>query len=501
MTVGSDPGAEQGRRSADDHLTHTLPVDAAGVDELGVVPWPILLRRRLAHRTGIDRKWATLIVVLSGVFTVSFTITLLVVSLETIADELDSSVTTLNWAITAPMLAFGVVGPAFGKLGDLYGHKRVFVLGLSGAAVFALATAFAWSAPSLILFRTLSASAGSATGPAAMAYINQLFPPDQRVRPLGYWSFVSAGAPVIGVVAGAPLVEAVGWRVIFLIQAPLSLAGVLVAVWLLPPTARAPRVRFDVAGSVTLGIGVASLLLGISQARTWGWTSPAILALLGVGVVLLVSFVLVERRAEEPLMPLRWARTRNVAFPVASQSLTNFAYMGGFIVVPQLLERGLGMTPSEISWLVIARPLTFSIVAPTAAVLTVRWGERTSGVLGSLGVVVSMLMMSAISDGVADWFIVVALALSGAGLGIASPAMTSLVANAVDDTDLGVAGAMQQLMAQLGAVVGATVMVTVQAATGGSLVEGYQHAFWVGAAVAGSGTVAAAFVRSMSRPR
>jgi MFS family permease len=166
----------------------TLNVDSVGVDELGVVPWPILLRRWMGQRVPIGRNWAVLIVVLSALFTVGFTITILVVSLGDIADEFNSSVSVVAWSITGPMLAFGVVGPAYGKAGDLWGHKRIFVCGLLGAGIFAALTAVAWDAPSMIAFRILSASAGAATGPATMAYINRLFPPDQRVRPLSYWS-------------------------------------------------------------------------------------------------------------------------------------------------------------------------------------------------------------------------------------------------------------------------------------------------------------------------
>jgi len=152
------------------------------------------------------------------VFTVSFTITLLVVVLDTVATDLKSTVSVVSWSITAPMLAFAVIGPAFGKLGDLIGHKRVFVCGLLGAGIFAGLTALAPSAPMLILLRTLSAACGSATGPSAMAFTNRMYEPHERVRPLGMWSFVTAGAPVIGVVAGVPLVDLVGWRIIFLVQ-------------------------------------------------------------------------------------------------------------------------------------------------------------------------------------------------------------------------------------------------------------------------------------------
>jgi MFS family permease len=477
----------------------TVSVDAAGVEEIGIVPWPILLRRRLARRVGLDPRWAVLWVVLGGLFTVSFTITILVVSLQGIADEFGSSVSVLNWAITGPMLAFGVVGPAFGKAGDLWGHKRVFVLGLLFAGVFAGATAFAWNAGSMILFRLLSASAGSACGPSAMAYINRLFEPEIRVRPLSYWSFVTAGAPVLGVVVGGPLVEAVGWRAIFAVQAPLCLVGVVVALWLLPPTDRLEGVRFDVRGSLTLGLGASLLLAGISQAPKWGWAAPATLACFAVSAASLVAFVHVERTTRDPLVVLAWFRTRNVAFPVLSQLLTNFAYMGGFILVPQLLERGLGLGESAIGLLVIARPLTFSLVAPLAAMVTVRTGERLAGVVGALGVVASMLMFVLVGSDTHRAVVVVALALSGAGLGIASPALTSLTANAVAESDLGVAGAMQQLMAQMGAVLGSVVLTTVAAGATSANFGPFHAAFVVGAAVAGAGAVAAAFVHSTPR--
>ena len=119
-----------GRPELPARAERTTAIDASGVDELGVLPWPIILRRRLARRVGVDPSWAVLWIVLSGLFTTGFTITLLVVSLESVAREIGSTTQLLTWAITGPMLAFGVVGPAFGKAGDLWGHKRIFVGGL-----------------------------------------------------------------------------------------------------------------------------------------------------------------------------------------------------------------------------------------------------------------------------------------------------------------------------------------------------------------------------------
>lgn len=464
-------------------------------DEHEIDAWPIRLRRRIARRVGIDPRWATLVVVLAGLFTVAFTITLLAVSLETIAKDFHTTTGTMSWAITGPMLGFGVVGPAYGKAGDLWGHKRVYMYGLLGAGVFAALTAVAWSAASMIAFRTLSASAGAATGPAAMAYINRLFGPADRIKPLGYWSFVNAGAPVLGVVAGGVLVDAVGWRAIFAVQAPLCLIGFVVAAWLLPDTERHPGAHFDIAGSLTLGFGAASVLLSINQGSRWGWTSPRTAGLLGFGVALLVTFVRVERRATDPLLPLRWLKQRNIALPMLTQSLLNFAYMGGFLLAPQVLEKVLGLSSGHVGLVVISRPLTFALLAPMAGFITVRVGERITGTTGALLVVGSMVMFVFLGANSAIWYAVIALALSGAGFGISAPALTSLVANAVDPAELGVAGAMQQLMTQLGAVLGSVVMTTVQqAAEPHGLAKSYAPAFVVAAAVAVCAVAVASFV-------
>lgn len=475
----------------------TITFEQGGVDEVSVVPWTQMISRRLARKVGLTKKWATLFVVLAGLFTTSATITILVVSLETIAKDLHSSVSVLNWSITGPMLAFGVVGPAYGKIGDLYGHKKVYVYGLLFAGLFAGMTAFSWNATSMVVFRLLSATAGSATGPAAMAYVNRLFEPHERVRPLGLWSFVTAGAPVLGIVIGGPIIAAVGWRVIFVAQAPLLLGAALLAWNLLPQTTRSKNVKFDVKGSVTLGLGATLFLLAINRGHSWGWTSPTIVIFSVASLLSFWIFVRTERVAEAPLMPLKWLRTPNIILPIGIQALINFAYMGGFIVVPQMLERGLGYSASHVGWLIIARPLLFSITAPLASFFTMRAGERKSGVIGSVAVIMSMLVLSGFFNGFSDVMLVIGLGLSGIGFGIAAPALTALVANAVDDETIGVAGAMQQLLSQMGAVLGSTVMISVHeiAVASTTVVRSYGIALLFGA---GTATAAALLATRLS---
>ena len=478
-------------------LHDDFSIEAPGAEEVGVVPWPLLLRRRLAHRVeGSDRfPWIVLATVLFGLFTVGFTITLLAVSIPTIAEDLGSSESTLTWVITGPLLAFGVVGPAFGKAGDLWGHRRMYLFGMAGACVFAGLTAIAWDAGSLIAFRTLGAAEGAAAGPASMALINTVFPRERRVQAMGWWTLVMAGGPVLGVVVGGPVVEAVGWRWIFAAQVPMTLAGLLVAYVLLPETARAARVAFDWRGAVTLAVAVTSLLFALNRAPLWGWSDPRVVFGFVLSPLVLVAFVAVERRAEAPLLPLHYFRRPNFTFPVANQFFTNFAYMGGFILTPLLLD-DLGYSLKEIGLLSIARPLAFSISGPVAGYLAVRVGERASAVTGALAVAVSMVGLATVDGGSSALVIVWALAFSGIGLGAASPAMAATIANAVDESDLGVAGAAQQMVAQVGVVAGIQIMQTVQEASGS-----FSTAYLVGAGVCLLGAASAWFVRSSGRER
>lgn len=494
-------------RADDPTDAHDLVIEAPGIDPVGVVPWPYLARRRLLDvgervaarvEASGSHQWIVLWTVLFGLFTVGFTITILAVSIPTIARDLNASESTLTWVITAPMLAFAVVGPSAGKLGDIFGHRRVYLTGLALAGVFAGLTAVAWNAGSLIAFRLLGAAFGSSAGPASMALINRVFEPAQRARAMGWWSMVMAGGPVLGVVVGGPIVEQLSWRVVFAAQVPLVAAGVAVAALILPETAPGRRPRFDVGGAVTLAVAMGGLLLALNRIGEWGPRHPAVGGGIVAGVAGLVAFVAIERRAVEPMLPLRWLRTRNFAFPVATQLLLNFAYMGGFILTPLLLQHVLGYGETRTGLLSISRPLAFAIAGPVAGSLAVRVGERTSAAFGAVMVVVSMVLLAQVRPGSPDVLVIAGLALSGLGLGASSPAMAATIANAVEARHLGIAGAAQQMVSQVGTVVGIQVLQTVQAlrAETAGPVTGYHDAYLVGAAVAALGILTALGVRS-----
>jgi predicted MFS family arabinose efflux permease len=268
----------------------------------------------------------------------------------------------------------------------------------------------------------------------------------------------------------------------------------------LPDTERVRDVRFDIWGSLTLGLGALMMLTGVNQGPKWGWASPAVVLLLVGSVGVLILFVRIERRVSDPLMPLRWMRTRNFVVPVASQAFANFAYMGGLLLSPLVMSEILGYDSGRISLVIIARPLTFALLAPLASLATIRVGERLAAMFGWSCILASMLAFMLVDESSGVMLMVAALALSGAGFGIAGPALTSLVANSVDERDLGVAGAMQQLVNQMGSVFGSVVMTTIQVATlGAGLETSYHVTFAVAAAVAGVAVMLAAFVRPTPR--
>jgi EmrB/QacA subfamily drug resistance transporter len=496
VTTTDRPDAPPGDAEDVDELEFGL--EPPGSDEVAFVPWSLMLQRRVAGRLERSprRAWIILAASLLGVFTASFTITVLTVSLGDIAADLGSTKSVLTWAITGPSLAMAVLGPIGGKLADRYGARQVYLISICGVAAFSAAAVFAWDAPSLIAARFVGAALGAAAGPAALSMINRSFPPERRAQALGYWSLVGAGAPVIGVVIGGPLVDSFGWRWIFILQTPIAIASVVIGFLVLPRSGRGDRHPFDIAGSVLLAFGVGFLLVGLNRGPEMGWSSPLVVGAFVLCPVLLALFVRVENRAAHPLLPMRYFRKRNFSFPMANQFFANFTYMGGFILTPLLLHDVLGYSTTKTGLVSIARPLAFSIVGPVAGYLVLKFGERVIGVFGSVMLIISMMLLAIVSTGSSIWLIEGALMLSGVGMGACAPAMIASLANAVDRADLGVASAASQTMSQVGVVAGMQLLLTVQLALFATMGNAsYGAAYHLGAAAACVALVAAFFVR------
>ncbi|HVN49786.1 MAG TPA: MFS transporter [Acidimicrobiales bacterium] len=457
--------------------------------------WRATLRARLEARPGY--RWIVLVSVLLGLLSVNITFTIFNVALVDIAKDLHTTQNELTWAITGPLLLVGVAAPTAGRIGDMHGHRRLYLFGLSGAFLCAVLTASAHGVGWLIGARLLSGIEGACTTAASWSLLFRVFPPEDRTKVLGWWSLVGAGGPVLGVVLGGPVIQAYGWRWVFVVQAPLILLALLVNSIVLRETEPTAGERLDLFGALLLALGVGSLLFGLNKSTDWGWTSTGVLVSLALCPIAIGLFVLAEQRSDDPLLPPEWLRRRNFSLPCLSSLFANFAYMGGFFLTPLLLERGFGYSVSHAGFLQIARPLTFSIAAPVAGYLAVRTGERAASISGVSVIVLSMLVFASLEAPGNDAVIVLALALSGLGMGVAAPSLSASLANAVELARMGTASAAMQMMGQVGAVAGIQLMETVQVGRqhAAGVVGSFSEAYLVGAFAAGLGVVAAVFMR------
>lgn len=459
------------------------------------------LRERVAHH---DRyPHFVVAAALFGIFVTNVNVSVLAVVIPRLVDEFGSTKTVATWVVTAPLLAFAVLGPTAGKLGDVYGRRKIYLVGLGGTVVFAGLTAAAPTMGSLIALRTIGATFGASCAPAGMAILAQLFPRDQRVKVLGYWGLVIAGGPVLGMVVGGPLADAAGWRWLFIPQVPLALIALAAAFLLLPETRAAGRARLDVAGSVLLVVTVGALLVGVNRGPVWGWGDGAVLGLLAAAPLGAIAFVMMERSVAHPLIPLPYFGRRNFAMPMVGQFFVNVAYQGGFVLLPLMLAEVYAYSSTRISLVTLARPLFYGLAGPVAGIVAMRFGERRTAALGAALVALSSLLLSQLGASHVELVVFVALAVAGTGLGTLVPAMTASMTTAVDDADLGVAGATALTVMQIGTVIGMQVLQSVQVARQGAvgLRESYGFAFLVGALVALVGTMAATLIRSTVRVR
>lgn len=456
-------------------------------------------QRRLAANPRYP--WIVLVSTLFGLFSVNVTFTIFNVALVRISRDLHTTQNALTWAITGPLLLVGVAAPTLGKIGDLRGHRKLYLIGLCGAFLCAVLTAASWNVGSLIAARLFSGLEGACTVAASWSLLFRVFPPEDRTKVLGWWSLIGAGGPVIGVAIGGPVIQAIGWRWIFVAQAPLILVALTVNAFVLPETDTTVSEKLDVGGAALLAITVGSLLFGLNKGTDWGWTSTGVLVALTICPLALTGFVVVERRVAAPLLPLEWLGRRNFSIPCLANICVNFAYMGGFFLTPLFLERAFGYGEGHAGILQIARPLVFSIAAPVAGYLAVRTGERAAAVSGAAIIVLSMILFSALSRGSGDALVIAALGLSGLGMGVCTPSLSASVANAVEIERMGAASAALQLASQVGQVAGIQIMETVQVAREHSsgLTGSFSSAYLVAGGVAGLGILASTFVRRASR--
>jgi MFS family permease len=409
------------------------------------------IRRRIRVRLeakGTYRRWV-LISAFAGMFATSFPITILAVSLTDVADDLDTSISTITWAVSVPILLSAVCLPLLGKLGDLRGHRRVFLVGFTLATVVSALTALSWHPLALIGFRSLAQVIGASTQPTALALVMLAFPKGERVRILGYWSLVGAGAPAIGLIVGGPLIDLVGWRFIFVAQAGLAAIALVIAALVLPESERRP-VRVDVPGAAALAVVVGAALLAVGQGDAWGLGHPAVVVAVGVIPAAIVLFVAVERRSDHPLVPLDFFFRPNFTVALVTSAFIGTVWIGGLVLAPLALRDAFGWSATATAAALLLRTGVYSLSSPLGGRLGSRWGTRPVALSGAVLMLASMVAFTL--GGGAGLVLVFCLGLVGQGLGngIVRPPVAAAMMNSVPESDLGMAAALQRMMFQIG---------------------------------------------------
>ena len=429
---------------------------------------------------------------LGGLVVTTFPISVFSLALPQLEHEFQASLDAVTWVITAPLLGFAIALPALGRISDLFGHRRIFLAGTVATCLFAFLSAAAPTLSFLIAARTLGQVAGAAATPASLAMIAAVYPADRRLRIMGLWSLAAAGSPVVGIVAGGPLIQAFGWRSIFLIQGFLTLPALGYAWLVLPKGTARNRAPIDIRGLVVLAVALTAGMIGLELLPQKGKLAWVIIS----AVICVAGFALffrVERRAVSPVLPLEMLRIRNFCAPALAQAFSTFAYMGGYILTPLLLETQFHMSVSRASLFLLARPIAFCIGAPVTSRISVLTPRRAA--IGGTVLMAMALPVFALSAGMLWLSMVVAgNILAGFGNGMSQPAITTSVVNAVTPDRHATASGILQMMGQVGAVAGITVAGAIVAS--GSGAGHFTIAFLVAAIPACLGVLAAWFIVS-----
>lgn len=420
-----------------------------------------------------------------GVAAGSFSNSLLVSVLPEIASDFNTKESIVAWVNVAPAIAFAVSMPIFGKLGDLYGHRKVFIIGWSAATVLAALTALAPNAYWLIALRTLAQVAGTSTTPASFGILAHVFPPEERQRAIGKSLGVLALSPVVAISVGGPVIQVAGWRILFIAQAVVGAIALIPAIPLLPSTPRKAGVRFDVPGAVSLTFAMVGLLLAINRAAAWRPTHPVVLASLATAAIGVATLVVVERRRDEPLIPLPWFGRRAISAPIATNFLVHCSFLGTVVTAPFLLKRVFGYNNLLTTWITGLRPGFFAVGAALAIRLVARTSPWRSQLISNICIVVGAVLTVIGSGAVSIALIIAGLVIGGFGLGSGRPAVVNAVTSAVSEADAGIANGLYSMAQMAGSSVGQTICIAIIGSSTSA------HRFAEAAAVAAALSVAA----------
>ncbi|WP_395674753.1 DHA2 family efflux MFS transporter permease subunit [Inquilinus sp.] len=444
-------------------------------------------------------RWLALIVLCLGVLMIVLDSTVVNVALPSIKTDLGFNDSTLAWVVNGYLLTFGGFLLLGGRLGDLFGHRRLFLIGLAVFTLASLGCGLATSQGMLVAARAVQGLGGAVVSAVALSLIMDLFTePADRAKAMGVYGFVIAGGGSVGVLLGGLLTGALSWHWVFLINLPIGIAVFAVSLPLLPATRNeAADRRLDIAGAITVTAALMLAVYAIVNGNEAGWTSARTLGLLGGAVVLLAAFVVIETRVPAPLMPLGLFRRRSLAVSNVIGTLWAAAMFAWFFLSALYMQQVLNYGPMEVGLAFLPANLIMAAFSlGLSAKLVMRFGLRLPIAVGLLLAAAGLALFAwAPVEGRFVLHVLPGMLLLGLGAGMALNPVLLAAMSEVAPTDSGLASGMVNTAFMMGGALGLAILASLAASrTGGLLAEGasqavalvggYQAAFLAGACFA-----------------
>ncbi|MBU6370895.1 MAG: DHA2 family efflux MFS transporter permease subunit [Patescibacteria group bacterium] len=392
-------------------------------------------------------RWWVLITVIIGTFLGRLDQTIVNLAVPKIISDFSITVTAAGWIATAYILANAVFVPIWGKLGDTLGRKKIYILGFSLFIFGSVLAGLAWNLPSLIVFRVIQAIAGSADYPTAMAIIAVTFREGkERAQALGIWSSSFAAAAVFGPLIGGPLIDNFGWRSVFLVNLPVGLLGLFMALrYVHESKSDQKNVSFDWWGAITLGGALSALVLVLDQGSTWGWLSFSSMLCYIATVAFTWTFIFIERHVKEPIVDLNFFKMPAFVNTLGNNFIVFMGMMGSLFLVPVFAQTFLGYNATQSGYLFIPMAAALLLASPLGGSLIGKVKAKyvifTSTIVAAFGI----SLFSLIDPKSSALALMLPLAVMAFGLGFGMAQRTNVIASIVKREEIGVASSILAL--------------------------------------------------------
>jgi EmrB/QacA subfamily drug resistance transporter len=432
--------------------------------------------RILAHRhrliTDDNSRWWTLAAMCFALFMIMLDNTVVNVALPSIQRDLHASLSALEWTVNAYTLTFAVLMVTGGRLGDIFGRRRMFLFGVAVFGISSAAIGFAPTDTTLVVFRAVQGIGAAFMMPATLSIITQAFPAEQRGTAIGTWAGVSALALAIGPVLGGFLTQYVSWRAIFFINPPIAVIAVAVTLF----AARESRDEtvdktVDYPGIAAITVGLTALVLALVEGNRWHWGSTRVVSLLVIAAVGLGSFVVIEQRVKAPMVNFSFFHSRTFLGANVVGFFVSFAMLAQFFFLALYMQNILGYSPLQAGLRFLPSTLLLVVMGPLAGRLTDRVGPRPLMASGLMVVSAAVFLQSGITVHTTYLRLLPGFVLMGIGIGLVMSPMSTAAMNAVDRTKAGAASGVLSMSRMVGGTFGVAVMGALIATIGRSKID------------------------------